>query len=128
MSLCSICYDKGYVYYQHEEEYQVEVCQCQAPIDTRMQCGIKVPSNSTTVLMDQYGDAVVVIMPNGLWVQYDSDGYDTPWDIKDCQDLIKSITNEEDVIWYDENGSTIFDVLRNYDIKTFPKEINHEVN
>lgn len=31
MSLCSTCYDKGYVYYRHEEEYQVEVCQCQAP-------------------------------------------------------------------------------------------------
>lgn len=31
MSLCSICYDKGFVYMQYKEEYHIEVCQCQAP-------------------------------------------------------------------------------------------------
>ena len=30
MSLCSICYDKGFVYMQYKEEYEIEVCQCQA--------------------------------------------------------------------------------------------------
>ena len=26
---CSICFDKGFVYYGDKEEYDIEVCQCQ---------------------------------------------------------------------------------------------------
>lgn len=31
MTVCNICHNKGFVYMQYKDEYQVEVCQCQAP-------------------------------------------------------------------------------------------------
>lgn len=26
---CNLCYGRGFLYYYHGEEYQIEVCECQ---------------------------------------------------------------------------------------------------
>lgn len=27
--ICNLCYNRGYIYHQDKEEYDIEVCQCQ---------------------------------------------------------------------------------------------------
>ena len=76
---------------------------------TRNENGIAVPADSITIATDEYGDAVIVRMPDGSWMQYDSDGNSNPWTDKERQELIKDIkTNVDNVPWFDENGNSDF--------------------
>ena len=72
--------------------------------ETRDENGIKVPADSETVAMEQNGDAIVVRMPDGSLVQYDTEGPEgIPYTEKQKQKFISDIKNDE-TIWFDEEG------------------------
>ena len=88
--------------------------------------GFDVQKDSTLVAMEQNGDAIIVQMPNGDLVQYDTGGPEgIPFSPKDKQDFIDEVKSG-DSIWFDENGKTDFKALlsEEKDVKGFkvPKD------
>jgi hypothetical protein len=73
--------------------------------------GISVPANSTTVAAEQNGDAVIVRMPDGTLVQYDTEGPEgIPYTEEQKQKLINDVKSGE-TIWFDEEGRTNWKAL-----------------
>jgi hypothetical protein len=66
--------------------------------------GFRVPKDSKLVAMEQNGDAIVVQMPDGSLVQYDTGGPEgIPYTQEQKDKFISDIKSDE-TIWFDEQG------------------------
>ena len=93
-----------------------------SPVRTRKVGNIDIPLYSRVVAKEQNGDAVIVRMRDGSWVQYDTEGKEgMPWTDAKRDELIDDIKNNRDTIWFDEQGKRIFsEMLKNEIDETFP--------